>query len=277
MSPRHHIVRAWDGLEIFAQEWGSGPDLPLLCLPGLVRTGDDFAALAERYAPSRRVVTLDYPGRGRSGRAKKVSRYLPEACLRDVLDVCAALHVHRGVVIGTSFGGLLATGIGVVRPTLLGALVLNDVGPEIGAAGEAFVAALVGNDHPLPDLDTATAHLRTLMPYLSLTTDAQWRRFTELTYAPGADGRWHPRWDTRIAELLNPPVRDLWPLFEAVPEIPMLLVHGESSALLMASTVTKMRLRKPAMAVVTLPGIGHAPTLTEPLAAAALDAFLARL
>lgn len=277
MTGRSHIVHAWDGLALHAREWGDGPGLPLLCLPGLVRSCEDFADFAARHAGRRRVVGLDYLGRGRSGRTRDASRYEPEPCLRDILDVCAALHLHRVVAVGTSYGGLLAMGLAAIRPALLAAVVLNDIGPELGAAGEAFLRGFVADDPALPDLDAAVAHLRHCLPYLSLSTDAEWRRFATLTYVPGADGRLHPMWDTRIAAWMVPPVRDLWPLFGALRPMRLLLVRGLHSNILLQPTVEKMLALRPDMQVAEIPGIGHAPTLAEPQAARAIDGFLGAL
>lgn len=271
------MFRAWDGLALHVREWGDGPATPLLCLPGLVRSADDFADFAARHAGGRRIVAIDYPGRGRSGRSRNIRRYEPEACARDVLDVCAAMHLPRVVAVGTSFGGLLAMGIAALRPCMLEAIVLNDIGPELGAAGEAFLRDFVAEDPALPDLDSAAAHLRARLPYLSLTTDAEWCRFAELTYAPGADARLHPRWDTRIARWMVPPMRDLWPLFGAIGHLRVLLIRGLHSNMLLQDTVEKMLALRPDMIVAEIAGVGHAPTLAEPQAERAIDAFLAAL
>lgn len=246
----------------------------MLCLPGIVRTGADFGDFAEVYAGRRRVVAIDYLGRGGSDRAREVSRYAPEAMLRDVVEACAAMHLHRAAVVGTSFGGLLAMGIAAMRPGLVERVVLNDIGPRIGAAGEAFIRRFVAEDPALPDLAAASAYLRMMLPHLSFTTEAEWRRFAALTYRDGADGTWHPTWDVRIAELLKGPVRDLWPLFGALAGVPVLLLHGVHSTLLLAETVERMRALRPDMTVCEVPGVGHAPSLAEPEARAALARFL---
>ncbi len=272
-----HRISAWDGLPLHVLEWHGGDSLPpILCLPGLVRTSGDFETLVPAIGQGRRVIAVDYPGRGASGRSRDVNRYAPEPCLRDVMDVCAALHVHRAVVIGTSFGGLLAMGLAAARPSVLRAVILNDIGPDIGAEGADFVRDFVGLDPALESLDACVAFLRGNLPPMSLDGDAAWRRMAELTYQPGPDGRFHPVWDTTIAGLLNRPPPDLWALFGALSHVPVLLVRGAVSNILLPHTVCRMQGVHPDMTVVTLPGIGHAPILTEPVALAAIEPFLDR-
>lgn len=270
-----HTIAAWDRLPINVREWRGGAGRPpILCLPGIVRTAGDFETLAPQIMRDRRVIAIDYPGRGASGRSRDVTRYSPEACARDVMDVCAALHIHDAVVIGTSFGGLLAMGLAAARPGLMRAVVLNDIGPDVGAEGGAFVRDFVGNDPALGSLEDCVALLRATLPPMSLDTDAVWRRMAELTYQLGADHRWHPVWDIRIARLLNRPAPDLWPLFGALSHVPLLLIRGGVSNILLPGTVARMQAERPDLAVVTLPGIGHAPILTEPPALAAIQGFL---
>jgi pimeloyl-ACP methyl ester carboxylesterase len=275
-------ITAWDGLTLAVHEWDDGDDrTPLLCLPGLVRTGADFAELAGALGTGRRVVAPDYPGRGASGRSKDIKRYAPEACLRDVLDLCAALHLHEVVAIGTSFGGLLSMGLAAARPTLLRGVVLNDIGPEIGTAGSDFVRHFIADDPAFADIDTCITFLRDKLPPLSLDSDAAWQRMAALTYTKGADGRYHPCWDVAIAKLLDTPPPDLWPLFGGLAHVPLLLVWGEVSDILLPDTITAMRAARDAigagMEVVSLPGIGHAPTLTEPPVLHAIGTFLDRI
>jgi pimeloyl-ACP methyl ester carboxylesterase len=272
-----HRISAWDGLPLCVREWHGGDKYPpVLCLPGLVRTSADFETVAEAVGDERRMIAVDYAGRGDSGRSRDISRYAPEACVRDVLDVCAALHIHDAAAIGTSFGGLLIMGLAASRPTLVRAAILNDIGPDIGSDGADFVREFVGNDPALPGLDACVAFLREKLPPLSLHTDAAWRRMAELTYQPGADGRYHPVWDTRIVRLLNRQPPDLWSLFGALAHIPLLLVRGGVSNILLPGTVSRMQTERPDMEVAELPGIGHAPVLTKPVILSAVKMFLAR-
>lgn len=270
-----HRISAWDGLPLHILEWAAGDSRPpVLCLPGLVRTGGDFEILAPAIAAGRRVIAIDYPGRGASGWSRDINRYMPEACARDIMDACAALHVHRAAVIGTSFGGLLAMGLAAARPGLVRAVVLNDIGPSVGVEGTDFVRDFVGFDPAFQTLDECVAFLRAKLPRLSLDTEADWRRMAELTYMPGPDRRFHPVWDIRIAKLLDKPTPNLWALWNGLAHCPVLLVRGEASNILLPATVGRMRIDRPDMRVVSLPGIGHAPILTEPPALSAIQAFL---
>jgi pimeloyl-ACP methyl ester carboxylesterase len=280
MQPRRRSVSARDGLRLSALEWeGSADRVPLLCLSGIARSAIDFAHVAERYRGERKVVALDYAGHGESGRADAASRYAPETALRDVLDAMAALHLHRVAILGTSFGGILGMALSVVRPGVLAGLALNDTGPRLEPVGLDFVRDFIGRDPAFASLDDAVAFLRRTLPPLGIPEHG-WPDLAGRTYRQGKDGRWHPRWDTRVADALpraGNGATELWPLFGAVPAVPLLLIWGQESAVLSAETVWRMQQARPDMAVASLPGIGHAPTLMEPMALQALDRMLATI
>ena len=272
-----HRLSAWDGLPLRRARMARRQCRLAAALPA--RAGAHSAATLQRWrtlsaragVSSRRTMPAAAPPAGRATSA----RYAPEACLRDVLDICAALHLHQ---VDRDRHQLRRAarrwGWRPARPSLLRGVVLNDIGPDIGSDGADFVRRFVGDDIGFADLDACVAHLRALLPPLSLDGDAAWRTMAALTYAPGNDGMLRPVWDTRIAGLLNGGTPDLWPLFGALAHVPLLLVRGEASDILLPATVARMQATRPDMAVVSLPGIGHAPTLAEPEIVAALQAFL---
>ena len=94
-------------------------------------------------------------------------------------------------------------------------------------------------------------------------------------------GRIVPDYDARIAEPLRIPGGeagvDLWPALDALRGMPALLVRGGISDLLSAVTADEMARRLPMLQRVTLPRIGHAPTLDEPECRVAIDRLLARV
>ncbi|MBL6454464.1 alpha/beta fold hydrolase [Belnapia sp. T6] len=274
--PRRIAFSARDGLRLSALEWAGDPSgTPLLCLPGIARTALDFTGIAMRHRGRRRVVALDYAGHGESGRAADPRRYRVEVAIRDLLDAMAALRLHRVALLGTSFGGVLGMALAVLRPTALAALALNDTGPRLEPVGLDYVRDFIGSDRSFADAAAAAEYLRGVLPPLGIP-EAGWPALVGTTFARGADGRLHPRWDPRIVEAMPAETgpTELWPLFGALDRIPLLLVWGQASVVLSAATVARMRAERPDMPVVALPGIGHAPTLLEPPVLAALDRFL---
>jgi pimeloyl-ACP methyl ester carboxylesterase len=276
MSQRRVTFRARDGLLLSALDQ-PGPEnrTPILCLHGITRNALDFAPLAARHSGTRRVLALDLAGHGESARPAETARYGIDDSLRDVLDAMAALHCPRAVVVGTSFGGILAMVLAVLRPGAIAGAVLNDIGPRLEPVGLDHVQNFVARDPALASLEDAVAHLQTVLPPLVLD-EPGWRRFAALTYAPDAQGVWRPRWDTRVAEAMRGagPLPELWGPFGALAHAPLMLVRGALSELLSAGTAARMRAERPDMAFCELPGSGHCPTLDEPRVAAAVDSFL---
>ena len=119
------FVSAPDGLRLYARCYGarSAPALPVVCLPGLARTEADFETLARALAGDtirpRRVIALDYRGRGQSEYDKDPANYNFQVELADVLAVIAALDAARAIFVGTSRGGILAMLLAAVRPTAI--------------------------------------------------------------------------------------------------------------------------------------------------------------
>src|SRR5215831_19319537 len=63
-----------------------------------------------------------------------------------------------------------------------------------------------------------------------------------------------------------------WAALEAL-RCPVLLVRGAESDILSPEIAASMETRQPRLRRVDVEGVGHAPTLAKPIAAAALDAF----
>ncbi|MFN4221164.1 MAG: alpha/beta fold hydrolase, partial [Novosphingobium meiothermophilum] len=72
------------------------------------------------------------------------------------------------------------------------------------------------------------------------------------------------------------PQVDMWPMFDALATRPLLVLRGETSDILSAETAQKMAARE-GVELVTLPRIGHAPTLDEPESMAAIGRLLDRV
>ncbi len=271
-------VSAGDGLSLYVRDYHlPGADgTPLLCLPGLTRNSKDFAALAAAYAPRRRVVAVDYRGRGRSAYDPDWRHYSVPTYLDDIGHVAAALGLHRAVAIGTSLGGLLSLGLAVMKPTLLAGIVLNDIGPDLGP-GIANLTPYLQQELVHADWPTTVAFLKANLPPQSIADEAGWLAFAKGHYIEGDDGKIRCDWDPMIREPLrraNGAVPDLWPPFRAAARLPMMVVRGGVSDFLTEDGLARMQSEKPDLVAVTVPGIGHTPSLSEPLVIKALDDFL---
>jgi pimeloyl-ACP methyl ester carboxylesterase len=88
-------------------------------------------------------------------------------------------------------------------------------------------------------------------------------------------------YDPAIALAFNTPGSsprfDMWPLFGALAQKPLLVIRGELSDLLTAAAAEKMRAIAPHARFAVVPGVGHAPMLDEPQAVTAINHFLGEL
>ena len=277
---RERFISAQDGVQLYVRDYGDplSPRTPLLCLAGISRNSKDYHGLALRHAGTRRIVCPDYRGRGRSDWVKDWRQYAPPVTLGDILQIMAALDLGRVVLIGTSFGGLLSLVLNAMKPGVIAGLVLNDIGPAVGA-GSGGIMERIGRDHPQPDLGAAARYLEAQFPHLSYRTAAEWLDFAERTYRLGDDGIWHHDWDANIARAFlagDTGGMDLWALFRGFAAIPTLVVRGGISDLLTEEGLARMVAAKPDLITVTVPGVGHTPHLAEPTVQGVLDDFLDR-
>lgn len=274
-------LRAADGLALAWRAYGDPGDArrPLLCLSGLTRNANDFHAFALGLAP-RRVVTLDWRGRGASDWDPSGRSYRPEVYVDDARQLIAALDLAPAVLCGTSLGGFVAMGLGLMAPALLAGVILNDAGPDPDLAALADITAYMEQlvQAPPPDWASAKATLRERLTGIGLRSDEDWEAFTRGTFVE-RDGRLRVSWDPGLGAAMRrlPPPRDLWPLFGALTPFPVLLLRGEHSPLLRAETARRMVDLHPDLRLVTVPGAGHTPTLLEPESQGPLHDFLARL
>jgi pimeloyl-ACP methyl ester carboxylesterase len=280
-SFRERWMTSQDGLKLFYRDYGDplSPRTPLLCLSGLTRNSADFADLAARHAGERRILCPDYRGRGRSDYDANWRNYQPPVYVNDIAHLLASADIHRVIVLGTSLGGLLAMGLAVLKPTMIAAVILNDIGPDVVGGGIARILDYIGVDHPQPDWQSAAAYLRQLLPTLSIKTEEGWLKMARATYRVGEDGLLHFDWDVNLARpfaVVTSAIPDLWPYFRALRPLPTLAFRGALSDVLSAETFERMALAKPDLERVTVAGVGHAPNFNEPDAATAVDAFIRR-
>jgi len=271
---------AQDGLRLYYREYGEpgSAALPVLCLAGLTRNSVDFHDLAVRLSATRRVITLDLRGRGRSDHDPNPAHYVPQTYVLDIIHLLTVARCHRVIMLGTSLGGLLAMAMAAVHPTAMAGVVINDIGPEIDPKGLERIASYAGGNPGAMTLEQATAHIRTLfgaaLPDLS---DDAWRREARRSFREGEDGLFRIDYDpaiSRSADSQTDAPLDLWPYFRALRPVPTLAFRGALSDILSQQTFDAMAAAKPDLIRVTVANRGHVPLLDEPECPGPLDDFL---
>jgi pimeloyl-ACP methyl ester carboxylesterase len=278
---RERYLSAQDGLRLFYRDYDDAGSArtPVLCLTGLTRNSADFADLGQRLSRDRRVLCPDYRGRGRSAYDRDWRNYDPMVYLGDIGHLLTANDIGRVVVVGSSLGGVLAMGLAVLHPASVAAAVINDIGPDVDPDGLRRIISFIEHDRPQPDWPAAIRLLRRMLSGLAAKDDAWWQRFARATYREGADGMLHFDWDIALVEKLRPgngTTPDLWPVFGALRDIPTLLVRGALSDILSEAGQQRMVQAKPDLITVTVPDVGHVPSLDEPAVQEILDGFIAR-
>ncbi len=282
-----HFFAAQDGLRLHARDYGNrtGRAIPIVCLPGLARTAADFDWLARALAEGngcapRRVLALDYRGRGASDWDSNPDHYDIRVENADILSVLTATEVHKAIIIGTSRGGIHAMVLAASRPTLLHAVVLNDIGPQIETKGLARIRGYLGQlPKPASWRDAIDMYKRMAGQQFPALSEADWQVFAELIFEE-KDGRLIPRYDPKLSRTLKnfdveQKLPTLWPQFAALAGVPLLAIRGEMSDILSAETLAEMTRRHKGCETYLVPGQGHAPLLIDAPSIARIAAFVA--
>ncbi len=271
-----------DGLRLHYRDYpGSEHRPPIICIPGLTRNARDFEGVAERLSPDWRVICADLRGRGESAHAKDPMTYVPPTYVEDIEALIAQLGLGRFILFGTSLGGLVTMLLSLRHGDRIAAAMINDIGPVIEPHGIERIKGYVGKSHSWPTWLHAARFFseaqRDVFPKWDLD---QWLVFAKRLCRLSSGGRVVLDYDMRIAE----PFRiqggdtgtDLWTALVGLSSTPLLVVRGEMSDLLTDATLARMHAEMPLMESVTVPEVGHAPTLDEQEAVEAIDRLLAR-
>ncbi len=270
-----------DGLTLYARDYpGPSADSPVvLLLHGLTRNSRDFQSLAPVLAETHRVLVAEQRGRGKSEYDTQIERYQPQVYIGDMLELLAQQGVEHCAVVGTSMGGLMAMGMNAVSPTLFSHVVINDIGPEVAEAGLNRIKGYVGSASNFNSWEEAVEYNKSIngaaFPHFS---DSDWRHFAEYLMVE-RDGKVVLDYDVNISAAMKgddsaavPP--DMWPLFDALTDKPVLLVRGATSDILDVACASEMRKRHSTLEYLEVPGVGHAPMLNEEGVAEAIAAFI---
>ena len=267
---------ARDGLRLHFRDYGSAgdPGLPVVCLPGLSRRSDDFGPLASALSSGfgggarRRVLALDYRGRGLSDYDADWTKYSMPVENEDILTVLREAGVERAVFIGTSRGGLHAMMLSETQPSALAGIVLNDIGAVFEPRGMARIRSYVGKvSAPSSEAEAVELLKRLMSEHFTDLDDADWAAYARMTFA-GADGGYALRYDPLLGKAMESfdlaqPMPALWTQFDGLRDTPLLIIRGANSDLFSPETQAEMARRHPGAEVYIIEGQGHPPLLID--------------
>ena len=274
-----------DGLRLHYRDYaGDASRPPIICIPGLTRNARDFEGVAERLG-GRLAADLRRSARPRRERLCQGPDDLCAArpIWQDMEALIAELKLERFVLFGTSLGGLITMLLAASGKERIAGALLNDIGPVIESRGLEHIRSYVGRSQNWPTWLHAARYLaeaqRDRYPDWELD---QWLVYAKRLCQADPDRARSSSTMTCASPSRSScrrarPASTCGRAFRALAGIPSLVVHGEISDLLSAETVEKMKAEVPTMESVTVPRVGHAPTLEEPEAVAAIDQLLKRV
>ena len=272
-----------DGLGLYSRVY-AGPTAAaptVLCLHGLTRNSRDFEDLAPHLERHYRVIVPDLRGRGFSARDPNPQNYQPAIYVQDIQSLLSVVDAPRVAVVGTSLGGILAMMLGFSYPTRVAGMVLNDVGPEIDPVGIERIKQYAGRLPPARTWSAAVAQTRAVYgdAWPGLEPD-RWQALARRGYREDAAGVVEADADAGIGTALRAApaaALDLWPLWQALRDVPTLAIRGAHSDILSAATFARMKRENPRLQQLQVANRGHVPLLDEPECMMALDGFLSRI
>ena len=280
MQPRPQPARktvTMNGLALSYLEWGNPAAPPIVCVHGYTSSAEAFNAVARRLRDRYRLLACDVRGHGESQWSREGAYgYADQAS--DVAAFADRLGLDRFVLIGTSMGGRIAMAYAAQNAHRLRGLVLNDIGPDREAGSQRITGMVGSRPDEFASLERAMEYRRQVSP---ITADRPLEDQRELALGvlrQRPDGRWGWKLDPAYIEQRvargAPDQPEAWRVL-ATLACPILLVWGTDSDVLSAAQARRMIDTMLHGELAAVPGVGHAPTLVEPAASAALERFLA--
>ncbi|MEO5693131.1 MAG: alpha/beta hydrolase [Usitatibacter sp.] len=276
MGP-HGLVR------VAYTEWGRrDAEQVVLCVHGLTRNSRDFDYLARRLVnKGMRVVAPDLPGRGRSQWAEPASDYGTPLYLAATAAVIARTGAAEIDWVGTSLGGHVGMEMAALDGAPIRRLVLNDFGARVSGAALQRIGTYLRSKRHFEDIEAMEQHLRQIHEPFGKLSDAQWRHLAENSAVKTEDGDYRQHYDPAISRAFSWPLMvdiALWNVWDRV-SCPTMILHGEDSDLLHASTVRDMTNRGAAAKAglvrsIVVRGVGHAPPLMNDSQISLVEEFL---
>ena len=254
-----------------------GEGHPVIALAGLTRNAADFDHVA-KHLTGVRLIRPDYRGRGLSEWADYKTYTIPQEAA-DTIALMDHLGLERATILGTSRGGLIAMLLAATAKHRLAGVILNDIGPMIDPKGLAVISDYIGRKPAAKSYEEAAELRARTWKHFANVPMERWLSEVRGQYIEKNGGlllRYDPKLRDAVLGGGEQPVPDLWPLFDALSDIPLGLIRGANSDLLSIETTEEMARRHPDMLWANIPDRGHVPFLDEPEALAIIHDIIER-
>ncbi len=246
-------------------EWGN-PNNPriLFCAHGLSRNARDFDYLAAAVGDQYRVICPDYPGRGASDWLRNKAYYNNEQYLKDSLAIIDRLEFDQLDWVGTSMGGLIGMMLAAVPNNPISKMIINDVGPYIPATALSVIGEYLKCHPRFNNHKQAIDYFKSVYAGFGKLDEEHYEHFVTHGVCASEDSddlvlNYDPAIiDQFVAAKLSD--IDIWDTWDKI-SVPILILRGKQSGLLLAQTVEQMKHRHGNAISVEFNDCAHAPSL----------------
>jgi pimeloyl-ACP methyl ester carboxylesterase len=236
----------------------------IICAHGLTRNSYDFDKIATDLSSDFRVIALDYPGRGASDRFKTKTHYNYQVYIKDTLIFLKSLDIRNCIWLGTSMGGIIGMALASKYPTLIKAMILNDIGPFISAKPLVRIGEYARQSLEFTDLASAKQHLKLIYSQFGISSEEDWDQFTKYSFVINQKGDYVMNYDPAIVHNMRTSSNklkdvDMWHIWNKII-CKLLVIHGAKSDILQQTTIEKMKKMKD-LDLYVVDYAGHAPSL----------------
>ena len=266
-----------NGLKLHHLDWGNVSAPALVFVHGLGGNAHNFDGVAKRFSDRYHVISVDVRGRGDSAWSPE-GAYSQADYVSDLEGVVDALGLQRFSLSGTSMGGRISLEYAGRHADRLERLIIVDIGPDAEAGSDRITRNQANVPESFANLDDAIAYRSSTNPvFATLSSDEQHTRIG-FDLRQKDDGRYYwkndPEYQKQRVAKGTPTYGYLWDVLRRL-DVPTLLVRGTASDVLSEGQARRMVDTLPKGELVSVTGVGHAPTLNEPEAVAGLERFLA--
>ena len=255
----------------------------VFCVHGLTRQGRDFDLLAQALVasgkdaglPAIRIICPDVVGRGKSDWLQDPLSYQFPQYAADMAMLLQSLNTQRAIErldwVGTSMGGVIGMLLSAQKlPVPVQHLILNDIGPPVSWKSILNMKTYVGEVGKFQTVQEAANAMWQISKSFGPHTSEEWLALSQNMVRRLEDGTYCLHYDPQLRVPIRALTEEqakageatLWQIYDLI-QCPTLLIRGAESELLSAAAALEMTQRGACAQLATLPGVGHAPTLTH--------------